>query len=406
MLKLGQPIKADFPIFTQYPNLSYLDNAATTQKPKVVINSITKYYQTTNANIHRGVYKLSDSSTLAWYESRNTIASFFGAKPEELIITRNATESINGVAYGWGLDNLRAGDVILTSVMEHHANIVPWQELCKRTGAQLKFIPVLPTGQLDYEWLMDNLNKKVKLVAITYVSNVLGTVNDVTRVIDLAHEMGVRVLIDAAQAAAHLPINSRELDADFLVFSGHKMYGPMGVGGLLVKKSLLDSDEFKPWLFGGGMIEAVSENQATYQADPADRFTAGTPDVASAVGLAEACKFLSGLNISAVNSHDRELTALTLKKLSLVKEIEIVGPTDSTRLGSVAFIYQGVHAHDVAQILDSENIAARSGHHCCMPLHTRFGWQATTRVSFGVYNSPDDIDKLLAGLAKVKKVFG
>lgn len=399
-------LKSQFPIFRTYPNLVYLDNSATTQKPQCVIGAIGKYYQTSNANVHRGVHKLSDISTNDWLEARKNIAQFFGAVPEELVITRNTTESINAVAYGWGERNLHAGDVILSTVMEHHANIVPWQELCKRAGAKLRFVPVLPNGQLDYDWLMDNLNQQVKLVVATYVSNVLGTVNDVTRIIDLAHEMGIRTLIDAAQAVSRVKIDFNYLNADFLTFSGHKMYGPMGIGGLLVKKSLLASEEFRPYLFGGGMIEAVTLEKSTYNEDFADRFTAGTPDVASAVGLAEACKFLSDLTMPAVNSHDRQLTALTLEKLSNLREIELVGPTDATRLGSVAFLYRGVHAHDVAQILDSENIAVRSGHHCCMPLHTHFGWSATTRASFGVYNSPEDIDKLIDGLKKVKKVFG
>lgn len=399
-------LKSQFSIFRTYPNLVYLDNAATTQKPESVIDAIGKYYQTSNANVHRGVHKLSDISTNNWLEARKTIAQFFGAQPEELIITRNATESINAVAYGWGERNLHAGDVILSTVMEHHANIVPWQELCARTGAKLEFMPVLPTGQFDYEWLEKHIDKQVKLVAVSYLSNVLGTVNDVSRVIELAKKYRVRVLLDAAQAASRIKIDFNKIGADFLAFSGHKMYGPMGVGGLLVKKSLLTSEEFRPYLFGGGMIEAVNLDKSTYNEELAERFTAGTPDVASAAGLAEACKFLSDLTMPAVNSHDWELTALALEKLSQIKEIELVGPTDATRLGSIAFLYRGVHAHDVAQILDSENIAVRSGHHCCMPLHTHFGWTATVRASFGVYNSPEDIDKLVDGLKKVKKVFG
>lgn len=403
---INSSIKTQFPIFAKYPELVYLDSAATTQKPKRVIEVIEQYYKTANANVHRGVHKLSDISTNHWSKARKTIASFFGATAEELIITRNTTEGINAVAYGWGERNLRAGDVILSSVMEHHANIVPWQQLCQRTGAQLKFIPVLPNGQLDYKWLMNNLNKQVKLVVVTYVSNVLGTVNDATRIIDLAHEMGARTLIDAAQAASRVKIDFNYLNADFLAFSGHKMYGPMGIGGLLVKKSLLTSGEFRPYLFGGGMIESVSLTETTFNQNLEERFTAGTPDVASLVGLAQACQFLSELTMSAVSSHDRKLTALAINQLSQLPEVELVGPTDATRMGSVAFLYHGVHAHDVAQILDSENIAVRSGHHCCMPLHTHFGWSATTRASFGVYNSPEDIDKLIEGLEKVKKVFG
>lgn len=421
-------VKADFPIFQQpaNTNLVYLDNAATTQKPQVVIDAIASYYKNSNANVHRGVHRLSDESTKSCLDARKVIADFFGAKPSELIITRNTTEAINGVAYGWGDRHLKLGDVIMVSQMEHHANLVPWQELCRRTGAELKIMPVLSDGRLDSHWYEQNLNKKVKLVALQHVSNALGTMHPVNWFIDLAQTMGARVLIDAAQSAPHLPINFAKMQADFLAFSGHKMLGPMGIGGLLVREALLNSGEMQPWLFGGGMIAQVTENSAEYHPDPAERFTAGTPDVASAVGLAAACTYLDNLKMQTVLEHDQNLVMYALEKLAENKNIDLLGVTkpafiDSTptyelkgefsqlqidRVGSVSFLYQGVHPHDVAQVLDSEGVAVRSGHHCCMPLHTKFGWPGSVRASFSVYSTKSDVDRLLLALEKVKKVFG
>lgn len=420
-------VKADFPIFQQpaNTNLVYLDNAATTQKPQVVIDAISNYYKNSNANVHRGVHRLSDESTKCWVDVRHTIADFFGAKPSELIIARNTTEAINGVAYGWGDRHLKAGEAIMVSQMEHHANLVPWQELCRRTGAELKIIPVLADGRLDSHWYEQNLTN-VKLVALQHVSNALGTIHPVNWFIDLAQTMGARVLIDAAQSAPHLPINFAKMHADFLAFSGHKMLGPMGIGGLLVREELLNTNEMRPWLFGGGMIAQVAETSAEYHPDPAERFTAGTPDVASAVGLATACNYLKNLSMSAVLEHDQSLVIYALEKLSENKSIELLGVTkpafvDTTptyelkgkfsqlqidRVGSVSFLYQGVHPHDVAQVLDSEGVAVRSGHHCCMPLHTKFGWPGSVRASFSVYSTKSDVDRLLLALEKVKKVFG
>ncbi len=421
-------VKADFPIFQQpaTASLVYLDNAATSQKPQAVIDAISNYYKNSNANVHRGVHRLSDESTMAWLDARQTIAEFFGAKPSELIITRNTTEAINGVAYGWGDRQLKAGEAIMVSQMEHHANLVPWQELCRRTGAELKIIPVLSDGRLDSRWYEQNLNKKVKLVALQHVSNALGTIHPVNWFIDLAQTMGARVLIDAAQSAPHLPINFTKMQADFLAFSGHKMLGPMGIGGLLVREELLNTNEMRPWLFGGGMIAQVAETSAEYHPDPTERFTAGTPDVASAVGLATACNYLKNLSMSAVLEHDQSLVIYALEKLAENKGIELLGVTkpafvDTTptyelkgefsqlqidRVGSVSFLYQGVHPHDVAQVLDSEGVAVRSGHHCCMPLHTKFGWPGSVRASFSVYSTKSDVDRLLLALDKVKKVFG
>ncbi|MEN8253142.1 MAG: SufS family cysteine desulfurase [Patescibacteria group bacterium] len=411
-------IKQDFPILSQRVNgkeLIYLDNAATSQKPQQVIDAISDYYQKHNANVHRGVHTLSDESTQIFEESKNIISNFFAADAEELILTRNATEAINGVAYGWALDNLSAGDVILTSMMEHHANIVPWQQIAKRTGAKIKYIKVTKNGKLD----LGDLKKKVKtqnfapqhgklkLLALTHVSNTLGTVNPLRHIVEelKIENKKCKILIDGAQAVPHMKVDFKKLGVDFYAFSGHKMLGPMGVGGLLVKKELLKSEEFKPWFFGGGMIDSVRVDATKFHEDLNERFVAGTPDVANAAGLAAACKYLSNLGMGEVEAHDKDLVRYTLERLVEIKEIKLVGPISGERLGSVAFVYKGMHAHDVAQVLDSEGIALRSGHHCCMPLHKFMGWQATLRVSFQVYNSREDVDKLILALDKVKKMF-
>ncbi|MBT3249641.1 MAG: SufS family cysteine desulfurase [Candidatus Pacebacteria bacterium] len=416
----SQMIKSQFPILSRRVNdkpLVYLDNAATSQKPQVVIDAISNYYTQHNSNVHRGVHRLSDESTRVFEESRNSIASFFGAESEELIVTRNATEAINGVAYGWAAQNLQAGDVIVTSLMEHHANFVVWQEVAKRTGAKLEFVGVDDQGRLKLDELRQKLETSpVKLVALVHVSNTTGTVNPIKKIKKIIannqKETPIRLLLDGAQSAPHMPINFKQLDVDFYVFSGHKMLAPMGVGGLLVKKELLESGEMKPWLFGGGMIFSVLPEATEYNPDLVERFTAGTPDVASIVGLAAACEYLKTLEMRKVEQHDRELVLYAIEKLSRIPEVKIIGPVTPAqagqsldRLGSVAFIHQTAHAHDVSQILDSEGVAVRSGHHCTMPLHTHFGWQATTRASFSVYSSKTDVDALVKGLEKISQVF-
>ncbi|PIR61861.1 MAG: cysteine desulfurase [Candidatus Pacebacteria bacterium CG10_big_fil_rev_8_21_14_0_10_44_11] len=413
-----EELKQDFPILSRQINgqsLVYLDNAATSQKPQVVIDAISHYYQTSNANVHRGVHALSDESTKLWETSRATIATFFGANPGELILTRNTTEAINGVAYGWADHHLSASDVILTTPMEHHSDLVVWQQVCQRTGAELRFLEVDETGRLKIEQLEEIFaHSDIKLISLGLVSNTLGTRNPVEKIVKIARKLRpeVKILLDGAQAAPHLPLDFHELDCDFFAFSGHKMLGPMGIGGLLVKQDLLESKAFQPWLFGGGMIATVEREKTEFAEDLADRFTAGTPDVASTVGLAAACRYLQQLGMKEVAQHDQELVQYALEKLTQISEVTLIGPVYALpaqpldRVGSVAFIYQGVHAHDVAQILDSQGVAVRSGHHCTMPLHTQFNWQATVRASFQVYNSQADIDKLVAALAKVKAVFG
>lgn len=408
-------IAADFPILSTRVHgqrLVYLDTAATAQKPKVVLEAIDNFYRTANANVHRGVHELSERSTSVWEDNRAAIAHFFGAQPEELIITRNTTEAINGVAYGWADHHVESGDVMVTTLMEHHSNFVPWQQVASRRQARLEVVGVTEDGRLDLDDLLSKLSGgRVKLVAVTHVSNTLGTLNPIEQIVQMVHKQAptARILIDAAQSAPHLPINFVEMDVDFLAFSGHKLYGPMGVGGLLVRKSLLESNELQPWLFGGGMIGEVVLEQTSFNESIADRFTAGTPDVASTVGLATACEYISKVGWSAIQRRDRELIEYALDQLRSIQQISIIGPTELTdtfdRVGSVAFLYEGAHAHDVAQVLDSVGVAVRSGHHCTMPLHTHFGWSATVRVSFGVYSAKEDVDQLMAGLAKVKEIF-
>lgn len=420
----SKSIISDFPILSRTINgkrLVYLDNGATSQKPQIVIDALVKYYQTSNANVHRGVHTLSDESTRSWEESRTIIAEFFGADPEELIITRNTTEALNGIAYGWADHNLKQGNVVLTTMMEHHADIVPWQEACKRTDASLEFINVDENGRLDlahFEALLKQHAQNLKLIAVTHISNVLGTVLPLQKIVALLKKhypeevTRPRLVVDGAQSAPHLPLNFKTMGVDFFAFSGHKMLAPMGVGGLLVRKKILETEELKPWFFGGGMIAEVSKEKTIFNEHVSERFTPGTPDVGSTVGLAAACTYLNKLGMQNLYQHDKELVSDALEKLTTIPEVAIIGPqkplageTVLDRVGSVAFIYTGVHAHDVAQILDSEGVAVRSGHHCTMPLHNQYNWQATVRVSFQVYNSKEDIDALITALAKVKQIF-
>ncbi len=404
----GQIIKKEFPIFKRILHgnkpLVYLDSAATSQKPQVVLDAILNYYENHNANVHRGIHVLGDESTKLFYASRETVAKFFNAESQELILTRNTTEAINLVSYAWGDKNIKKGDVILTTEMEHHSNIVPWQQLSKRTGCEVQYIKVKDDGMLDLEDFEKKLTKKVKLVAVVHVSNSLGTINPVKEMAVKVHKVGALMLVDGAQSAPHLPIDFKDINCDFYAFSGHKMLGPMGIGGLLVKKDVLLSMD--PFLFGGGMIDTVSFEETTFAQLP-DKFIAGTPDVAGVVGLARACEYLTTLNMNKVHKQDSELVSYALSKLANIPQVTVIGPKDTThRCGGVAFIYNGVHAHDVAQILDTEGVAVRSGHHCTMPLHQKFGWSSSTRASFSVYSSKDDIDALVSAIEKVKTVFG
>lgn len=403
----------DFPILQRKVHgdkpLIYLDNAATSQKPQVVIDAISNYYAQHNANVHRGVHQLGDESTKIFHASRKTIANFFGTTPETLIVTRNTTEAVNLLAAAWGQQQIQAGDTIILSELEHHSNLVPWQRLVAAKNAEVWFLPVNNKGEFDLNAFDQKLAsiKSVKLLALSHVSNTLGSVAPVLKLCKKLKTKfpDARVLLDGAQAAPHLPLNLSKWPVDFYVVSAHKMLGPMGIGGLFVCPSLIES--LVPALVGGGMIDVVTLEKTTYAENLEDRFTAGTPDVASLAGWAAACEYLQQLRMSQVKEHDQQLVAYALEKLSEVPEVEILGPTDSTqRVGSVSFIYQGVHAHDVGQILDSEGIAVRSGHHCTMPLHTKFGWQASVRISFQIYNSIEDINAAITALSKVKTIFG
>ncbi|MBW7944760.1 SufS family cysteine desulfurase [Patescibacteria group bacterium] len=406
-------VRQDFPILSRLVHgqpLVYLDNAATSQKPNQVIDAISEYYRQHNANVHRGVHLLGDESTRLFHQSRRTIAAFFGAHPEELIIVRNTTEALNQVVYSWADQHLAEGQVILTTELEHHSNLVPWQQLALRKNMRLLHVPVLSDGQLDFlafdKLLEDN---EIALFVCSHVSNTLGTRNPIQQLSEQLKRTypDAKVVIDGAQAAPHIPVDFEQLPVDFYAVSAHKMLGPMGIGGLLVKRELLA--EFSPFLFGGGMINEVRLHEASWADDIEDRFTAGTPDVAGLVGWAAACEYLTQLGMKSVEEYDQVLVRATVEKLVQLPEVELVGITQDRelhkRVGAVSFLYKGVHAHDVGQILDSEGVAVRTGHHCTMPLHRKFGWPATVRVSFQVYNTLEEVDKLVAALDKVKQVF-
>jgi cysteine desulfurase/selenocysteine lyase len=418
---LDPSLSAQFPILqkklhNQVP-LIYFDNAATTQKPLVVIDAIVEYYSNFNANIHRGVHVLAEESTDIWENSRQAVADFFGSAPEELVVTRNTTEALNILVQGWGEENIQSGDVILVSLSEHHSNFVPWQQLAKRKGATFLTLPLQENGQVDISQATELFQKHrnhLKVVALHHISNTLGTVVPIDRIITTLRELKIRdqvlLAVDIAQSAAHLPIKFKQWGVDAMAFSGHKMYAPMGIGGLIVRKELLST--FTPVLLGGGMISQVLPEETEYAEELADRFTAGTPDVASLYGLAKACDFIQSIGWAEIQHHEEELTRYALEKLQQLPEITIVGPTTTRndqdeliRLGSVAFLYEGVHSHDVAQVLDRYGVAVRSGQHCTMPLHMSRGWMATTRASFALYNTTDEIDVLVQALHEVKTVF-
>lgn len=406
-------LRQDFPILHLQVHgkpLVYLDNAATSQKPKQVIEAITEYYTKHNANVHRGVHLLGDESTQLFHASRQTIAAFFGAASAELIVVRNTTEALNQVAYSWAEGNLQPGQVILTTELEHHSNLVPWQQLAKRKNLQLLHVPILKDGTLD-QAAFETLNNQhnIGVFVCSHVSNTLGTLNPIAEMATQLKKKRpqAKVVIDGAQAAPHLPIHFDRLPVDFYAVSAHKMLGPMGIGGLLVKKELLN--ELSPFLFGGGMINQVRLDEASWADDLEDRFTAGTPDVAGLVGWAAACDYLTKVGMSELAAYDQLLVRAAVEKLRQLPEVELVGITEPdqlhNRVGAVTFLYQDVHAHDVGQILDSEGVAVRTGHHCTMPLHHKFGWPATVRVSFQLYNTVEELDVLVAGLQKVKQVF-
>lgn len=403
-----QAIRKDFPILSRRINgkpLVYFDNAATSQKPKQVIDAVSDYYRQHNANVHRGIHTLAEEATGLYEGARKKVARFINAKSEkEVIFTKNATEAINLVAYAWGRRNVKSGDEIITTVMEHHANLIPWQQLCRGTQATLEFLDINKNGLLELDKLEELLTKKTKLVAVSWVSNVLGTINPVEEIAKIAHSKRALVLADGAQRAPHMPIDVQKEGFDFLVFTGHKMLAPMGIGVLWAREELLE--EMVPFLFGGDMIRKVTLKEATFN-DLPWKFEAGTPNVAGAVGLGAAIDYLSGIGMESIRAHGVQLTAYGLEQLNQIKGLKIYGPPDPKDRGSlIAFSIEGIHPHDLATALDQEGIAIRSGHHCAMPLHNYLGLPATARVSFYLYNTEEEIDHLVEGIKKAKKLFG
>lgn len=407
-------IRKDFPIFTRTirdgKKLIYLDSGATSQKPQAVIDAEIDFYTKHNAAAHRGAHQLAEEATELFEASRSIVAQFLGAKSEEIVFTKGATESLNLLAYAFS--NADSGSkfaigpehTIVVSEMEHHANLIPWQQLAKRSGAELKWFGVTSDGRLDETNIDSLITSKTKIVAITQQSNVLGTVNDLDRIIKKAHEVGAIVIVDACQSVPHMPVDVTALGADFLAFSGHKILGPTGVGVLWGRYELLN--ELPPFLFGGSMIENVTMTDATWAEAPR-KFEAGVPNMAQVVGLGAAITYLQGIGLDAVHEHEKTLTAYLLQELAQIPGVSVVGPLDvSLRGGTVSFTLNGVHPHDLGQYLDSAGIAVRTGHHCAWPLTRALGVPATTRASLYLYNDNSDIDALIAAVKEAKKYFG
>jgi cysteine desulfurase/selenocysteine lyase len=397
-------IRADFPILTQkikgYP-LAYLDSAATTQKPQCMISALEQYYRNTNANIHRGVHHLSTAATHAYEESRQTVQRFINAsQAKECIFTRGTTEAINLVASGFG-QFIKENDEILISAMEHHSNIVPWQVLCKNVGAHLKIIPMNARGELEMTALEKSLTHKTKLISITHVSNALGTLNPIAEVIQKAHARHIPVFIDGAQAAAHLPIDVQALDCDFYAFSGHKIYGPTGVGVLYGKAKWLEA--MQPYQTGGEMILSVTFEKTQYNEIPF-KFEAGTPPIAEVIALASSLNYLTHIGWDFIQKHEQSLLHYATKALTLIPGLQLIG-TAQEKVGVVSFILDGIHPHDIGSIVDQYGVAIRTGHHCSMPTMDFFKVPATARISFGIYNTQEDIEQLVKALYEVQRIF-
>lgn len=394
----------DFPILHSKMNghaLAYLDNSATTQKPESVVRSICGYYGGCNANPHRGVYELSVKATRVYEEARRKVADFLNATPKEIIFTKNATESLNLVAYSYGLTNLRDGDEILITIAEHHSNLVPWQRVAQATGAKLNYIYLAADGNLSAEDIAAKLTRRTKILAVTQISNVLGLVNDVKKLAERAHEVGAVVVVDGAQSVPHIPVDVRDLDADFLAFSGHKMLSPMGIGVLYGKRKLLE--EMPPFLSGGDMIEYVEEQATTYAELP-QKFEAGTQNVGGAAGLSAAIDYLRGVGFAEIERIERDLTTFAVAELKRLPYVELYGCDAPNKIGIVSFNVKDVHPHDVATILDAQGVAIRAGHHCAQPLIKYLGQNATCRASFYFYNTRQDVERLIDAIQKVRGI--
>jgi cysteine desulfurase/selenocysteine lyase len=399
-------IREDFPILKKKvhgKDLVYLDNAATTQKPVQVLNTLEDYYCTKNANIHRGVHALSQQATDSFEGARIKIKQFINALGKnQIIFTRGTTEAINLVAQSYGRANVKEGDEIIISHMEHHSNIVPWQMLCKEKNAKLRIIPIDDKGELVYEEFENLINKRTKLVSIVYVSNSLGTVNPVKGIIDFAHEFNVPVLVDAAQAVNHLSVDVQKLDCDFLAFSGHKIYGPSGIGALYGKVDLLE--KMPPYQGGGDMISKVTFEETTYNELP-HKFEAGTPDIAGAIGLGAAIEYVSKIGIENIKDHETDLLNYATEEVSKIPGLRIIGSAKE-KMSVLSFILENIHPHDIGTFLDFEGVAIRTGHHCTQPVMQRYNIPATSRASFAMYNTKEEIDVLINGLRKIIEVFG
>jgi cysteine desulfurase/selenocysteine lyase len=397
-------VRADFPILAQKVRgrqLVYLDNAATSQKPNSVIDAIVRYYQNDNANIHRGVHYLSQRATEEYEASRRTVASFLHAAPGEIIFVRGATEGINLVAQTYGRAHVGAGDEVLITTMEHHSNIVPWQLLCEEKHAKLQVAPINEQGELILEEFEALLGPRTKIVALGHVSNALGTVNPVAAIVEMAHARNIPVLLDGAQAVPRMPVNVQELDCDFYVFSGHKAYGPTGIGVLYGKSALLEA--MPPYQGGGDMISSVTFGKTTYNKVP-HKFEAGTPDMSGAIGLRAAIEYMQALGMENIAAYEHELLAYGTAALSDLPGVRLVG-TARQKTGVLSFVLEGIHPHDIGTVLDQEGIAIRAGHHCAQPVMDRLGVGATARASFGLYNTQAEIDALVRGIKKVQEVF-
>ena len=396
-------IKEDFPILNN-SNITYLDSAATTQKPKVVLDAIKEFYENFNANPHRGAYKLSVDATMIYDRAREKVSNFINAESsKQIVFTRNATESLNLIAYSYGLENLKKEDKILLSIMEHHSNLVPWQYVSKKTGAKLEYMYTDENGEIPDKEIEDKIKDGVKIIGITQVSNVIGTINDIKKIIKKAHEVGAIVIVDASQSVPHMKVDVQDLDADFLVFSGHKMLAPLGIGVLYGKKNLLEN--MKPFLYGGDMIEYVYEENTTF-ADVPTKFEAGTQNVEGAIGLDKAIDYLEYIGMDNVQKIEKELLDYAIEELSKLDFITVYGPKDVKRRASViSFNVNGIHPHDVASILDSKNVCIRSGNHCAQPLLRYMKIDSTCRASFYIYNTKEDVDRLIEALYKTRDMF-
>jgi cysteine desulfurase/selenocysteine lyase len=400
-------IRADFPIFEQLEEgkpLSFLDSAVSSQKPRQVLAALEDFYEHSYCNVGRGVYALAERADAAYEQAREKVRDFVNAgSPREVVFTRNTTEGLNLVAYAWGLDNLGPGDIVLASELEHHSNFVPWQEVARRTDAEFRVIPVSNEGELELDALEQLVSGgRLKIVAITAVSNSLGTIVPVERLISFAHEHEALAVIDAAQAAPHRKLDVQALDCDFLAFSGHKMCGPSGVGVLYGRSELFEG--MSPFMTGGGMIRRVSVEKTTWAELP-HKFEAGTPPVAEAVALGAAIDYLEGIGLEAIAAHEHELTAYALERLGALPGLTLYGPPLERRAGIVSFNLEGIHPHDVAQILDDDGVCVRAGHHCNQPLMHKLGVAATSRASFYLYSLPEEVDRLVAGLERTQEVF-